>query len=79
MYTQNFEVECSKLADALSSGSWPGLPSGWNNSQDAYALQYRHEATQQLCLIKAILMEGQLLVNGMVNNKVYLTVYVVRL
>ena len=31
------------------------------------ALQYSHEATKQQCLVKAILMEDQLLVNAMVG------------
>lgn len=74
-YTQHFGVDGSKPADILSSSSRPVLPRGWNNSQDVYALQYRQEATHQLCLVKAILMEGQLLVNAMAS--VLLAVYIV--
>ncbi len=63
---QNFGQDSgSSVVVSNSNGS---LPSGWNSSQDVYALQYRHDSTKNLCLVKAILMEGQLLVNAMVGD-----------
>ncbi len=62
---QDFGQDISSSAVSNSSSC---LPSGWNSSQDVYALQYRHDATKKACLVKAILMEGQLLVNAMVGE-----------
>lgn len=46
----------------------PCLPEGWNLSPDVYTLQYRHEKTGGTCLIKAIPVEGDLLLNAMVSS-----------
>lgn len=54
--------------DDLSSPEKPELPPGWNSSQDVYALQYRHQATRQMCLVKAITMGETLLINVVVSN-----------
>lgn len=42
------------------------LPDGWNASQDVCSLQYKHEATGQTCLVKAIPMAEQLLISAVV-------------
>ncbi|XP_064383472.1 proteasome inhibitor PI31 subunit-like [Halichondria panicea] len=65
---QDFAEGCSTTAFSVSSNSNPSLPDGWNSSQDVYTLQYRHETSKKLCLVKAILMDGQLLISATVTR-----------
>lgn len=51
----------------MSTPDHPELPSGWNTSQGVYSLQYRHQQTQNLCLVKAIPMGVQLLISVVVG------------
>ncbi len=60
-----------------SSAKKPELPHEWNISQDVCALQYRHEATQQSCLVKAIPMGETLLVSAVVSEDLLLGKYCV--
>ena len=55
------------LRSAVSSPEKPELPQDWNISQDVYALQYSHKATEQTCLVKAIPMGETLLISAVVS------------
>ena len=57
---------CETRQQPISVPESPCLPGGWNTSSDVYALQYRHEKTGIKCLVKAIPIEGDLLLNAMV-------------
>ena len=43
------------------------LPPGWNGSQDVCSLQYRHVASEQTCLVKAIPLGAQQLISAVVG------------
>lgn len=59
------------VGEALSTPCKPGLPIGWNTSQEACSLQYRHNATGQKCLMKAIPLGDQLLISAVVGSGVW--------
>ena len=65
-FLQDFEQANAESHAVISSATEPRLPPEWNNSQDVYALQYLHDETQQLCLVKAISLEDELLVSAVV-------------
>eukprot|EP00731_Ephydatia_muelleri_P011088 Em0005g1674a len=60
------DQSCDKRQQPISAPGSPCLPEGWNSSSDVYALQYRHEKTGGTCLVKAIPIEGELLLNATV-------------
>eukprot|EP00731_Ephydatia_muelleri_P034747 Em0074g19a len=60
------QQSCDKRQQPISAPGSPCLPEGWNSSSDVYALQYRHEKTGGTCLVKAIPIEGELLLNATV-------------
>ena len=60
------QQSCDKRQQPISAPESPCLPEGWNSSSDVYALQYRHEKTGGTCLVKAIPIEGELLLNATV-------------
>jgi len=63
--SQDFGAKTQSTAE-LATAAEPKLPGGWNSSLYDHTLQYRHSATKCRCLLRAILMEGHLLVSAMV-------------
>lgn len=65
---------CDKRQQPISVPGSPCLPEGWNSSSDVYTLQYRHEKTGGTCLVKAIPVEGELLLNALVWQMSYMII-----
>ena len=60
------DVATRTAVSVLSSSSSPGLPRGWNATQDAYALQYR-AGTSCRYLVKVIPLGGTLIISALVR------------
>ncbi len=64
---QGFGGVTTRQCEAISTSEHPQLPLGWNRSSDIFALQYRHERTQQMCLVKVIPLGVQLIISALVG------------
>ena len=49
------------------SASPYSLPVGWNSSQEVCSLQYFHQRSRQLFLVKTLVIGGELLISAMVR------------